>query len=264
MSLWASTTSAQINYKIDYFSDTEDYQISIVVNETWAAPYNLTATGQVTIKVPNGDFDVYDLRNLQAGIEWEANARHNAPEEASEFDYISFGLTTLGTRGLKYEAGTEIPLFTFKNNGTCQGEVALIDNDTDDFLPPNSRRANIGNQLTILGAGGNAYVGNVGGSATCATVNSTFSPDDITTSFEMFPNPTKETLFLSFDWQMADESVQLNIYNILGEQVMVEKTDFFKGENEIKLNVSNLTEGAYILKVQGETWEIALPKFTKF
>lgn len=262
--LWASFSIAQVSYKIDYLTASEHYQLSLVVNQTWEAPYNLTGTGQITIKVPHGDFDVYDLRNLQEGVDWEFNSRFNAPEEASEYDYISFGLVTLGTKGLNYKAGTEIPLFTFKNNGTCQGEVALIDNENDPFLPPNSKQANIGNQLTVLGARGNAYVGNVEeGKATCATVSTTFSPEDISTSFEVYPNPTTEFLFLNFDWQMMTQSVQLNIYNILGEQIMVEKSDFEKGKNKIKLNVSNLNEGAYLIKIQGGNWEIALPKFTK-
>jgi len=53
-----------------------------------------------------------------------------------------------------------IPLFSFTNIGTCTGPVNLIDNATDPFSPPNSREANVGNALTILGAFGDAYIGN--------------------------------------------------------------------------------------------------------
>lgn len=180
--LWASFSTAQVNYKIDYLQETQSFQISMVVHKTWAPPQNITATGQVTIKVPSNDFEIYDVQNLQKDIVWDINSRHNAPDEAREFDYISFGLSTTGTKGLKYVAGTEIPLFTFKNAGSCGGEVALINNLRDAFLPPNSRHANIGNQLTVLGAKGDAYTGNTGGPATCVPLNSTFVPGNITTS----------------------------------------------------------------------------------
>lgn len=262
--LWGAFANAQVNFKIAFLPETEDYQVSLLVQETWETPYNLTSTGQITIKVPNGDFEVYDIKNLQNDVEWTDNARFNAPEEAPEFDYISFGLTSLGTKGLKYEAGIEIPLFTFKNSGNCQGEVALLNNESDPFLPPNSRHANIGNQLTVLGAGGNAYLGNADeNTANCAVVNAINKVEDLAANFDIYPNPAAATLFLNFDWQQETQDAQLVVYNILGEQVMVETNQFAQGENNLKLNIQNLEEGTYFIKIQGETWETHLPKFTK-
>lgn len=262
--LWGAFANAQVNFKIAFLPETDDYQISLLVQETWETPYNLTSTGQITIKVPNGDFEVYDIKNLQNDVEWTDNARFNAPEEAPEFDYISFGLTSLGTKGLTYEAGTEIPLFTFKNSGNCQGAVALLNNQSDPFLPPNSRRANIGNQLTVLGAGGNAYIGNTDEhTANCALVNTINQVEDLAATFDIYPNPATAILFLNFDWQQETQEAQLLVYNILGEQVMVETSQFTKGENNLKLNIQNLQEGTYFIKIQGQTWETHLPKFTK-
>lgn len=185
--LWTSISNAQVRYKIDYIEETQNYQVSLVAYKTWTAPHNITASGQVTIKVPTGEFELYDLQNLQQDAVWIVNSTHHSPDEAREFDYISFGLSTTGTKALQYEDGTEVPLFTFKNTGICGGEVTLINNLRDPFLPPNSRDANIGNQLTVLGARGDAYAGNVGGSATCVPLNSNFSPENVTSSTTSSP-----------------------------------------------------------------------------
>ena len=68
---------------------------------------------------------------------------------------------TLGTVAFNYEAGVELPLFTFKNALPCQGTVGLMDNSEDPFMAPNSRSANVGNSITIFGARGEAYLGNL-------------------------------------------------------------------------------------------------------
>lgn len=262
--LCTTTASAQVSFKIDYVAEHEHYLVSLVAHETWEAPQNLTSTGQITIKVPHGDFDVYDVRNLQNGVNWEANSRFDAPTEAPEFDYISFGLATLGTAGLYYKAAEEIPLFTFKNAGTCTGAVALLNNQTDVFLPPNSRRANIGNQLTVLGAGGDAYVGNIEeGVADCALISSASNAKENISSIEVFPNPVKNELFVQLDWQQKGEDTELVVFNVLGKEVMNQNVNLTTGLNKVKLEVNPLESGAYVVKLRGKDWERTLSKFSK-
>lgn len=130
------------------------FTISILSNQTIAVPFNTTATAQVTLKVPAGSFQVANLKNLIEGVVFNENGRSNAPEEASDYDYIVFGLASLGTRNILYTEGEKIPLFSFENSGACTNEaVVLMDNIEDPFLPPNSERANVGQQITVAKTG---------------------------------------------------------------------------------------------------------------
>lgn len=59
-------------------------------------------------------------------------------------------------------------------------------------------------------------------------------------NFSFYPNPVKDNLSLS-----ASESIEhIEIYSILGQQVLVKELNMTKAN----LDISNLTEGAYIIK----------------
>jgi gliding motility-associated-like protein len=143
---------SQVQFKIELLPDQVTYQASMKPLLTWSPPLNITSTAQFTIKVPTGGFEVNNLVSLQPGTFWSQNARYNTPSEAPGFDYISFGLTSLGTSGLSYIAGVEVPLFTFVNNGICTGSAEVM-LETDPFFPPNSENANVNNQIATLGTG---------------------------------------------------------------------------------------------------------------
>jgi len=46
------------------------FTVSLLSNQTIAAPFNTTATAQVTLKVPTGNFKVANLKNLIEGVEF--------------------------------------------------------------------------------------------------------------------------------------------------------------------------------------------------
>ena len=131
------------------------FTMSILSDTSFSPPFNITSTAQITIRVPTGDFEVANFTNLIDGVVFSSNSRSNAPIEAPDKDYISFGLDTRGTQGIMYTKGEKIPIFTFENAGTCTGlPVLLMDNKTDPFFPPNSLNANVSQQLTVSGMGG--------------------------------------------------------------------------------------------------------------
>lgn len=158
---------------------------------TWTSPFNITSSAQISIKAPTGGFVIDNEVALVSGTNWQHNATYIAPLEAPTYDYFSFGMLSLGTNAYNYQAGVEIAVLEFENVGTCTGGVLLLE-DNDPFLPPNSQSANVGNQITILGAGpGNAWVGNYDvGQADCSGNSGgggpiTCSVDDVTST-----NPT--------------------------------------------------------------------------
>ena len=130
------------------------FTVSLLSNQTIKSPFNTTATAQVTLKVPTGNFQVANLQNLIEGVEFNENGRSNAPSEAPTFDYIVFGLASIGTRNITYTKDTKIPLFSFANSGECTGElIYLMENFSDAFYPPNSQKANVSQQITVAQTG---------------------------------------------------------------------------------------------------------------
>ena len=147
--------NSQVQGKLIQLADLETYQIAIIPNQTVTAPNNITNTGQITLKVSAGSFELADFKAIN-GL-WQFNARINQPTEAPNFDYIIFNLATPLVNP-NYQKNQDYLLFQFKNANGCLGSIELIENEIDEFWPPNSLQANIGNHLTIFGFGiQNAY-----------------------------------------------------------------------------------------------------------
>ncbi|MCP4120503.1 MAG: T9SS type A sorting domain-containing protein [Bacteroidetes bacterium] len=257
--------SAQVQFKLTYQEMEGNYLVSIVSSETWASPYNLTGTGQITMKVPSGKFEPVNVINLQEGVQWSFNARSNNPEEAPSFDYLSLGLLTIGTKDLTYEAGEELPLLTFENKFGCTGPIYLMDNQQDPFLPPNSKNVNVGNQLSILGAGGNAYTGNISSGVFCES--KTTSAEDLFTREDMglsiYPNPFSSFLKIGFNWQKASERANIVIYDNRGTQVFSYAVELNPGLNSYRLKPGAIPSGVYWMTLEGADWQIELDTVVK-
>lgn len=145
----------QITGNLTYSPETKTYLVSVIPNQNLSSPQNITNTAQITLKATSGSFDISSLVSLN-GI-WTKAATINSPIESPNFDYHVFILGALLTNPT-IEAGLPIPLFSFSNNKECQGSIELVNNFSDEFWPPNSMDANIGNQLTVVGFGNdNAY-----------------------------------------------------------------------------------------------------------
>ncbi len=115
-----------------------------------------TGAGQVTLVVPT-NFDYSNFKNV-AGT-WVENARVDAPTEASNKSYVSFGFVIDNPR-IQLFSNEETLLFTFTADAAFNGQVTLFDNENDPFMTPNSYGSNPGNDLGVidLGAtGGMAY-----------------------------------------------------------------------------------------------------------
>jgi len=258
----ASASFGQVQYQLEWLQTDEAYRVSIVVEETWEAPYNMVSTAQITLKVPTGGFEIANVQNQISEVNFVANSRHNAPAEAADYDYISFGLENLGTDKIPFVAGSTVPLFTFQNVGNCTGTVAIVRNN-DEFMPPNSAKANIGNNITVLGANGNAYNGVFGEDIDCNSLVGTINIGQKATVFNVFPNPVKEDLNIHFDWPRAKEDLFINIYDINGKLVLSNDYIFNNGLNTIEINAAKLSAGIYSIEIQGNDLQMVIEKFMK-
>lgn len=259
--LSASAAFGQVQYQLDWLPDAETYRVSMVVGETWTAPMNMVSTAQVTLKVPSGGFEISNTVNLIDGVNFVPNSRHDSPDEASSFDYISFGLETIGNDKLPFVAGTITPLFTFQNSGDCTGTVQIIDND-DEFMPPNNAKANVGNNITVLGAKGNAFTGVHGEGVDCNVVG-TVNIDKVPMTFNVFPNPAKDVVNVHFNWERDNAKMTMNVYNNTGKLILESNQQFFHGENKVNLEIDELPAGLYSIEIEGEGIKVMVDKFMK-
>ena len=257
-----TAVSAQVQYQLEWLPVNQSYRVSMVVEQTWEAPMNMVATAQVTLKVPTGGFEIANVENLLPQVVFSANSRQNAPTESAAYDYISFGLETLGTSNIPFVAGTTVPLFTFQNLGECNGVVSLV-TENDAFFPPNSAKANIGNTMTVLGANGNAYTGNTGDGIDCSGLVGTTIIDKVATFFNVFPNPVQNDLNIQFVWKRTTEAMNINIYDVHGKLVKTSNEVFSTGENALKINTEKLTSGIYSLEIQNDDIKMMIEKFIK-
>jgi len=253
----------QVKFKLTKLSDGKTYQVSMIPEVTFQSPLNVTSTAQVTLKAPTNGLEVDQIFNLQDGVEWEPNSLTERPEESPDSDYLSFGLVTQGTNKISYEAGVEVPLFAFTNFLECQGQIALMNNSTDPFTMPNSKQVNIGNQITILGAQGDAYIGNAPESVAPCGDNLTAikNIEQSKVSLNLYPNPTTDYLFVNFDWERKGEAIKLKVLDLTGKLVKEQSLVINKGNNRIKLDVQSLTQGNYLIELWGETWSISTDQF---
>ena len=267
--------SAQVKFKIDYDMEADRYAVSIVPEQTYTFPNNLTGTGQVSIKVPAGAFELESFENTNPQFRWEMNSQTDSPEEAMDWDYLSFGLISQGTDKVDYTAGEAMQLFTFRNGLGCQGAIELVDNTTDVFMAPNSRHVNVGNQLAILGGGMSGYGGIVGSAvADCnppvvndeelnGTTTVTEHKIKRVEAFTLFPNPTVDFVNVNFEWDNVLEEVEIVVLDEAGKALLTLAHPLVLGDNSMKLRVDHLPAGAYLLSLRGADWNDAMGHFVK-
>ncbi|MBI5914011.1 MAG: gliding motility-associated C-terminal domain-containing protein [Bacteroidetes bacterium] len=157
--LFFGTLTAQVKFKVKLLPDNQTYQVLFRPDITWNAPFNAVPSAQVTLKVPTGGFAVGTVTNLKGT--WSHTGTIVSPSEAPGYDYVNFGLQSV-TSAITFQSGVEVAVFNFINTGSCTGPLDLMDNGTDPFMPPNSQNVNVGNAISVAGAGAgvNAYTGN--------------------------------------------------------------------------------------------------------
>ena len=134
------------------------FQVSMTPRETYdgTGNNNQISNLQVTIRIKSDGFVAGNINNLIGGVNFDTTSRENGPIENPNFDYISFNLQNGiagSTNAIPFEAGMTIDLFTFNNVGFCTEDTVTLMSIDDPFQFPNSRNANLDQQLTILGYG---------------------------------------------------------------------------------------------------------------
>ncbi len=142
--------SAQVKVRAALQPDNKTYIVYFRPDVNYSGPLATTVSSQLSMRVPTGGFDVGNMMSFK-GL-WNKSVQVVSPEENSGFDYVSFSLVS-STMDIQYVTGEEVAVFSFENIGTCTGALEFIDNTDDPFLPPNSQNVNVGNAISVAGAG---------------------------------------------------------------------------------------------------------------
>ena len=145
------TIDCLVDFELDQMANG-DFVVSMIPDTTWEFPNNVVSTAQVTIKAPKGQLEISEITNLLTNVIFFVIGTDTTPVEAPNFDYISVALGSQGTAGIPFRKGEKVALFSFSNSKTCNsGVITLMNNQTDPFFPPNTKSANVGQQLTAAG-----------------------------------------------------------------------------------------------------------------
>lgn len=242
----AESVTAQIKYQLTLLPDNKTYLVSLVPQQTWDYPLNLTSTAQVTIKVPGDKAFTAAVTNMNPDVKWIDNSYIETPESDPAHTYVSFGLVSLGTDKLIYKANEELMLFTFQNIATedCIGQISLIDNEKDAFKGKDAETWNIGNQISVLAAEGDVYNGNLRADVDCSKALGTkdFFND---VNVKAYPIPTASQFTIEWNAREAQPKTVIQIESIDGRIIEKREVNVAAGLNKEQFDFSALSAGGY-------------------
>ncbi len=146
---------AQIKFTIEQQKDGVTYIVKLKPEKSFPAPLNITNTAQISLVVPTGGFQPSNVQSFKGN--WQNNNNIVSPESSPQKDYLIFNLVG-HIKDLDYVEGQEEPIFSFQNTGKNTGSPRFV--GKSDVQLFQSKKLNIGNQISVLGAGFiNAYTG---------------------------------------------------------------------------------------------------------
>jgi uncharacterized repeat protein (TIGR01451 family) len=167
---------AQATPSVDYSIkwDNTDKRYRVYMKPLSVPSPNASTSAQITIKAPYtsdaGKFQASNIQNPLAGVVWSAISHIHAPTEDENASYISFTASISSLSAFNWQAGTEIEVLSFTNNGLCLGDISLLAGG-DAFNYPNSVGTNPDNYFFNMGWGTdttqNHYRQNYGSAAEC-------------------------------------------------------------------------------------------------
>jgi Secretion system C-terminal sorting domain len=253
---------AQVKLSLSMMADEQTYLVSLVSEETWKAPHNAVGSIQVVLKyAAKKSFLAGKITSLVPGVSWTDNAYVESPSSDPAHNFVCFVLNENGTKQIPFRKGEEIPLFTFTNlTKDCVGKLELLDNQ--DALVQhivNQDHLNVTQNITVLGARGNAYAGVLNRQVDCTKkAISVKNPSSLINHLRAFPVPTSDQLQVNWENASANGAQTLIIANVLGEIINIRKdlTPEIKGQQSLSLDVSTYPSGLYtgtLVNTKGES-----------
>jgi serine protease len=151
--------------------------------------------------------------------------------DAEKYSFISSGITLTSQNNIDASSMTAIGPFNLQPQETVMVGFALIGaNSIEELNLSADRVQNAWDFLVDVDV-----------------------PDRIVKGFEVFPNPTSDQVTLQFNSDQATR-IGFEIYNQLGRLVqVVEPANFISGNQQVTLDVRNLEQGTYFVRLNHES-----------
>lgn len=254
----SAMAQAQVKFGLSLLPDQETYLISLKAEKSWAAPANITGGVQVVLKVPaNAPFSAGKIQSLIPGLSWSDNALVVQPSAAPEYNFVCFVLNEPGTKSILYQEGVELPLFTFKNlepGRTAKLELTLNDDPIVKKVVQIDH-INITQNITVLGANGNAFTGVFGQAASTTTA----APQvEILEKLKVYPIPAQDFVWLNWESQAPKTELpnRLQVFSATGTLIRTFILNQQVGQQQLRVDVSTWPAGLYVFKAQNQTGQV--------
>lgn len=258
------TLKAQVRLNLSLLPDQQTYLVSMLPEQSWSAPLNAVGSAQIVLQMDAGrPFLAGQIKSLIPGISWSDNAYIESPAAATEYKFVCFALNEPGTKSISFQAGVETPLFTFINlEPGCVGTVILTDNNNPIVQKVvNNDRYNITQNMTVLGAQGNAVLGAVNNSVDC-NVLYTKTENSIVSNLRIYPVPATDMLQIFWELESGQNLIKLLVTDMIGRQIVLETISATPGEQHYNLDVSAFPTGLYTASLINREGERQAFQFT--
>lgn len=249
---------AQVKFGLSLLPDQESYLISLKAEKSWAAPANITGGIQVVLKVPaKVPFIAGKIQSLISGLSWSDNALIIQPSTAPEYNFVCFVLNEPGTKLIQYQEGVELPLFTFKNlepGPRAKLELTLNDDPLVQKVVQVDH-LNITQNITVLGANGNAFTGVFGQAASTTTA---LPQVEILEKLKVYPIPARDFVWVNWESQAAQAELpkRLQVFSATGSLIQTFALNQQLGQQQLRVDVSAWPSGLYVFKAQNHAGQI--------
>ncbi len=243
----AQSAIAQVRFNLSLLPDQRTYLVSMLPDQSWSTPMNAVGSAQIVLQYKaDKTFLAGQIKSLISGISWSDNAYIEKPAAAPESNFICFALNERGTKNISFLQGVETPLFTFVNlEPECAGVLELVDNNNPKIQAVvQNDQINITQNMTVLGARGNAFTGILNGSVDC-TVLSTVGVNSIVKNLRVYPVPATDVLQLFWENMPGNAATKLLVADMLGQQKTLEILTNTTGEQHLRLDVASFPTGLY-------------------
>lgn len=249
---------AQVKFGLSLLPDQETYLLSLKAEKSWAVPMNITGAVQIVVKVPaTTPFTVGKIQSLIPGLSWSDNALVIQPSAAPNYNFICFVLNEPGAKSIPYQEGVEVPLFTFKNLEPGQNPKLELTLNDDPLVKKvvQQDHINITQNITVLGAKGNAFTGIFGDQLNTTT---SIPQADILEKLKVFPIPAHEIVRINWESTAAKADVPslLQVFSTTGSLIATYPLNQQVGQQQLRIDVSGWPAGLYAFKARADSGKL--------
>ncbi len=249
---FSSSLFGQVKFNLSYKIETQTYIVSVIPETNYTEPKNMVGSAQIVLRANFNENFAPIITSLVDGLTWADNAYVDYPAEVPKYTFVCIALVNGPTKKIQFTTDKEVELFSFKNaGGDCPGLIELVSNDDQIVQQVRASGYNVTQNLSVLGAKGNAYAGILNGVVECSVSGTTIANDRNIGNIQIAPVPADRRVTITWE-NLHDikQRMEIVITDSKSREVFREKVGGIKGENALNVDVSNWPSGVYNFRFQ--------------